>query len=76
MARVPDLGDLDYAVAGPDARYQDHGPGCRCGNLECPWYRGMVAARRYRQEWSQEERLMSWVEACHAMTGPPPSIVG
>ena len=76
MTRAPDLGDLDYAVAGPDQRFQDHGPGCRCGDLACPWYRGMQAARVYREQWSQDERLMSWVEACHAMTGPPPRLFG
>jgi hypothetical protein len=73
MSKPLDLADLDYAVEGPDRRFQDHGPGCRCGSLECPWFTGMQAARVYRELWTQEERLWSWAEACIALTGPPPT---
>ena len=71
MSKPLDLADLDYAVEGPDRRYQDHGPGCRCGNPECPWARGMMTAKLYREEWTQEQRLKSWADACIAMSGPP-----
>lgn len=74
MARTPDLADLDYAVEGPDPRFQSHGPDCRCGDLDCPWFRGRHAAHVYREVWGQDERLMSWAEACVAMTGPPARI--
>ena len=76
MSKPLDLADLDYAVEGPDRRFQDHGPGCRCGNVECPWARGMMTVRRFREEMTTQERNASWREACVAMTGPPPGILG
>ena len=69
MAKPLDLADLDYAVEGPDRRFQDHGPGCRCGDLDCPWFRGMHAAHVYREQWGQQQRLESWADAVIAMTG-------
>lgn len=43
-----DVADLDHIVPGPDPKYQTHGPGCTCGEVDCPWYRGEQAARIYR----------------------------
>lgn len=74
MSKPIDLADLDYAVEGPDQRFQTHGPGCRCGDIECPWARGMMTAREYREKWTQEQRLKSWAETCEAMSGPVPGV--
>lgn len=74
--KTPDLADLDYAVEGPDRAYQSHGPGCRCKDPACPWWRGLETARIYREQWTTQQRLESWAEACAAMTGPSSGIFG
>lgn len=56
---APDVSDLSDEIPGPDARYQDHGPGCRCGSMECPWYRGEETARRYRSLSSERQRELA-----------------
>lgn len=64
------LGELDFEVHGPDPRFQDHRAGCDCGNLECPWYRGEEAARRWARM-SDAEKLETWREAATALAGEP-----
>ena len=65
---TPDIGDLDYAVPGPDERFQSHGPGCGCGDLDCPWYKGEVARREYEAQ-TPEQRAAYEAEAKAAMSG-------
>jgi hypothetical protein len=62
------LGELDGEILGPDARYQDHGPGCDCGNVECPYWRGEEAARRYHRL-SEREKQAQGREAAELLKG-------
>ena len=70
--RRVDMADLDYAVEGPDRRFQGHGPGCRCGDIDCPWYRGERAAHVYREEMTSSERLADYAQVVEAFRSPPP----
>ena len=56
---APDVADLSDAIAGPDSRYQTHGPGCGCGDLDCPWYRGEAVSRYYHNLPSREKRRLA-----------------
>ena len=60
-----DVADLSDMVPGPDPAYQTHGPGCQCGDMGCPWYRGERAAKIYRNLSAEDRRRMDndFVEA-------------
>lgn len=72
-ARKPplELGDLAEAVPGPDPRYQSHGQGCQCGDLDCPWYAGEHAHLVFENA-SAAQRLKWAAESVEAMQAPPP----
>jgi hypothetical protein len=73
MSRGDDIGDLDYEIPGPDPRFQSHGPGCNCGDVECPWYAGELAHHRWHGEWSDARKALAKREAAEALRGYYPS---
>ena len=64
------LAELEREVEGPDRRFQDHLPGCDCGNEECPYWRGEEARRRYLSMTPAERRAVDR-EAAELLAGEP-----
>lgn len=65
------IAEIAEEIPGPDRRYQDHAPTvdrsfCNCGDMDCPWYRGEMAARHYARL-SAGERVAMGREAIALM---------
>ena len=65
-----DVADLSDMIPGPDPRFQTHGPGCRCGDGGCPWYRGERAREIYRDEMTPQQRQEADSMFAEAMRTP------
>lgn len=50
------IAELEGDIRGPAPGFEDHGPGCDCGSIDCPYWRGEEAARIYNRKSEAEKR--------------------